>query len=241
MVRPVARVLLWSLIAVGALRGLMPVPAAPAPAASADPRPDRRAEAVAVAFLREYLTVGDDQAARTGRLAPFTGTGVDLRGSVSVPAGVAQYADLVVAAGSRTVAGGVEVTVLAHVLQVRSGTYHDGGTLAFVVPLAIHQQGIAIRDRPRPTTVPVASGSSPPRPQPAPAALSQEARSVAHQAVVAFVTEDQATLDRLGGGRAPSTRPLPAGWRATSVGRAEVTGPAGALAAQVPVRGRPPS
>jgi hypothetical protein len=64
---------------------------------------------------------------------------------------------------------------------------------------------------------------------------------VAHQAVVALVTGDQAALARLGGGRPPPTRQLPPGWRAISVSPAEVTGPAGALAAEVPVRARPPT
>jgi hypothetical protein len=74
-----------------------------------------------------------------------------------------------------------------------------------------------------------------------PSSISQLARRVAHQAVVALVTSDKGALARLGGGRAPSTRPLPSGWRAVSIGPAEVTGPAGAPAAQVPVRARPPT
>jgi hypothetical protein len=64
---------------------------------------------------------------------------------------------------------------------------------------------------------------------------------LAHQAVVALVSGDEAALARLGGGQPPSARPLPSGWRAVSVGPAEVTGPAGALAARVPVRARPPT
>ena len=260
----VARVLLWSLVAVGAFRGVMPAPERPAPTApasaaaasaagpasagglasaggpaSADPPDDRRAAAVATAFLREYLTVGDDQAARAERLDRFTAAGVDLGRSISLPAGVTQYADLVVAAGGRSVAGGIEVTVLAHVLQVRSGAYRDGGTLAFLVPLAVRREGIAVGGRPRPTLLPVATRISLSRPRSASAELLRGAGRVARQAVVAFVAGDTATLARLGRGREPSTRPLPSGWRALGVGTAAVTGPPGALTAQVTVRAQP--
>jgi hypothetical protein len=245
LLRTVARVVLWSLIAVGAFRGVTPAPQRPAPAAmtagsSGGALDDRRAAAVATAFLREYLTVGGDQAARAQRLDGFTVAGVDLRRSVSLPADVAQYADLVVAAGSRPLAGGVEVTVLAHVLQIRSGTYHDGGTLAFAVPLAARRQGIAVVGRPRPAPLPVAPGTSLPRSPAAPAELSRAAGRVARQAVVALVDGDMATLTRLGGGREPLTRPLPSGWRVVGVGGAEVTGSPEALSAQVLVRVRPP-
>jgi hypothetical protein len=242
LLKRLARVALWSLITVGALRGLMPVPEAPAPAASlGHPPDDPRAAAVATAFLREYLTVGGDPAERARRLDQFTAAGVDLRRSVFLPAGVAQYADLVVAAGSRPVADGVEVTVLAHVLQVQSGAYRDGGTLAFVVPLAVRRQGIAVGGRPRPIPLPVTSGMSVSRPQAAPAELARAAGRLARQAVVALIGRDTATLTRLGGGRQPSTRPIPAGWRVVSVGTAEVTGPPEAPTAQVPVRVRPPA
>jgi hypothetical protein len=250
LLRTVARVVLWSLIVVGAFRGIMPAAERPAAAArasalasaaSADPPDDRRAAAVATAFLREYLTVADDQAARAKRLARLTAAGVDLRRSVSLPAGTAQYADLVVAAGGRSVAGGIEVTVLAHILQVRSGAYTDAGTLAFVVPLAVRQEGIVVGGRPRPTPLPVASGISLARPRATPAQLSQAAGRLARQAVVAFVAGDTATLTRLGDGREPSGRPLPSGWRVLRVGPAEVTGPPMGLTAQVPVRVRPPA
>jgi hypothetical protein len=60
---------------------------------------------VAAAFLREYLTVGDDRAGRAERLGRFAVAGVDLGESVSVPAGVAQYADQVVPTGSTPVPG----------------------------------------------------------------------------------------------------------------------------------------
>ena len=261
-----ARVLLWSLITVGAVRGLLPdqagptatgaVRGLPAPSGSAatavgamgqpptvpvEPPERDRAEAVAAAFLREYLTVGEDRAARARRLGGLTVRGVDLRRSVDVPASVTQYADLVVPAGSRKVAGGVEVTVVAHVLQARSEGYRDGGTLAFVVPLAVQREGIGVTGRPRPTAVPVGPRLSLPRLPAAPPSMSHLAGRVAHQAVVALVAGDQAALARLGGGQTPSTRQLPPGWRAVSVGPAEVIGPAGALAAEVPVRARPPT
>jgi hypothetical protein len=225
----------------------MPAPERPAPAAAGTtvsapggPSDDGRAAAVATAFLRDYLTVGGDQAARARRLDRFTAAGVDLGRSVSLPAGAAQYADLVVAAGSRPAAGGIEVTVLAHVLQVRSGAYRDGGTLAFVVPLILRREGIAVGGPPRPTSLPVASGISVPHP-PAAAEPSPAAGRLAWRAVVALVAGDTATLTRLGGGRVPSTHPLPSGWRVLSVGTAEVTGPPEAPWAQVPVRVRPPA
>jgi len=251
LLKGLARVLLWSLITVGAFRGLIPDRAGPTSAGSpatgssstllAEAPEQHQAVAVAAAFLREYLTVGEDRAARAQRLGRLTVRGVDLRRSVSVPTGAAQYTDLVVPAGSRPVAGGVEVTVVAHVLQVRSDGYRDGGTLAFVVPLAVRREGMGVAGRPRPTTVPFGSRLSLPRPPALPSSISQLARRVAHQAVVALVTSDKGALARLGGGRAPSTRPLPSGWRAVSIGPAEVTGPAGAPAAQVPVRARPPT
>jgi hypothetical protein len=264
LLKVLARVLLWSLITVGAVRGLMPAtggesptssaragsasavppgsaPAGATPAVPAEPRGQHLAGAVAAAFLREYLTVGEDRAARAKRLSQLAARGVDLRQSVSLPAGVAQYADLVVVAGDRAVPGGIEVTVLAHVLQVRADAYADGGTLAFVVPLAVRREGIAVAGKPRPTTLPVAPRLTVPRRPAVPTSLSQLAGRVAHRAVVAFVTRDTAALGRLGGGREPSIRPLPTGWRAVSVGPAKVTGPTGELSAEVPVRARPPA
>ena len=240
VLRVAARVVLWGLIAAGALRGLLPTAEQPEPPPAGHPA-DRRVEAVAAAFLREYLTVGDDRAARARRLSQFSVAGTELRGSVSVPDGVAQYVDHVVAAGSSPVAGGIEVTVLAHVLQVRSGTYRDGGTLAFVVPLTVLPRGVAVSGRPRPTVSPIASGRSRASPQAAPAALSRPAGHLARQAVAAFVAADGTALTRLGGGRPPSAHPLPAGWRAIAVGGADVTGTRGALAAEVAVRIRPPT
>lgn len=238
LLRVLVRILLWSLITVGAVRGLLPAPTAPAPSRSptAGPAPPAlagppchpQAEAVAAAFVREYLTVGQDRTARAKRLRQLTARGVDLRQSVAVPADVAQYADLVVAAGGRSVAGGIEVTVVAHVLQVRADLYSDGGTLAFVVPLAVRGEEVAVVGRPRPTTVPVASQLSLPDPPAVAPSQSRAAERAAHQAVVAFVTGDEAELTRLGGGRAPSTRPFPSGWRVVSIGPGEVTGAGGA-------------
>jgi hypothetical protein len=241
MLRALARAALWSLIVVGALRGLLPAPQSSSPEAPAGPGDDRRAEAVAAAFLREYLTVAGDRTARAGRLGRFTVAGADLGRSVSVPDGEAQYADLVVPAGSRPVASGIEVTVLAHVLLLRSGAYRDGGTLAFVVPLAVRPEGAAVTGRPRPTTVPFAARLSLPRPPALPPELAPAAGRMGRQAVAAAVAGDVTTLARLGGGRPPSTFPLPSGWRMTGVGSAEVVGPAGAPTALVPVRARPPA
>jgi hypothetical protein len=202
---------------------------------------DHRGEAVAAAFLREYLTVGDDRAGRAQRLGRFAVAGIDPGGSVSVPEGMAQYADHVAPAGSRAVTGGVEVTVLAHVLQVRSDGYQDGGTLAFVVPVAVRGGRVAGGGRPRPPPPPIASGLTLPRPRATPAAVSRLAGRMARQAVAAMAAADGTTLTRLGGGRQPATRPLPPGWRATRVGDADVTGTAGAPVAQVAVRVRPPA
>jgi hypothetical protein len=239
VVRTLARIVLWSLIAAGALRGLLPAPQHPSPAAAVDPPDNRRGEAVAAAFLREYLTVGADRTGRAERLRQFTVAGLDLHGSVSVPEGAAQYVDYVAAVDSTRDAAGIEVTVLAHVLQLRSGTYRDGGTLAFVVPLAARRKQFAVRAGPRPAALPIASGLSLPRPQAVPAALSGPAGRMAREAVIAFVAGDVQTLARLGGGRAPSTQPVPSGWHVVGVGRAEVTGPTSAPVAQVPVRVQP--
>jgi hypothetical protein len=240
VLRALARAILWSLVAIGALRGLVPFPERPEPAAALGPEDVRRAEAVATAFVREYLTIGPDQAARLQRLGRFTAAGIDLRDSVKLPDGVAQYADLLVAADSRPIAGGLEVVVLAHLLQLRSGAYQDGGTVAFAVPLALMPVGAVVRGRPRPVAPPSSSGQSLPGARAAPAGLARTARSMAHEAVVALVASDLPTLTSLGGGRPPSTRPLPAGWRTTMVGVAQVTEEAGSLLAQVPVRVRPP-
>jgi hypothetical protein len=59
--------------------------------------------------------------------------------------------------------------------------------------------------------------------------------------VVALVRADADALASLGGDRPPLTRALPSGWRATSVGDAEVAGRSGSLTARVQVRARPPA
>ena len=131
--------------------------------------------------------------------------GADLGRSVSVPRGEALYADLVVPAGSRPVAGGIEVTVLAHVLELRSGAYRDGRTPAFVVPLAVQRQGIVVTGGPRPASVPVASGLSLPHPSAVPQELATVARRMARQPMAAAIAGDGTTLARLGGSRPRST------------------------------------
>jgi hypothetical protein len=243
VLRMLVRVVLWSLIAVGALRGLVPpMEAGPDRASAVTVASDRGAEAVAAAFLREYLTVGGDRAARVERLRRFTVSGVDLHQSVSVPAGVAQYVDQVAVSAVRPVDAGTEVTMLVHVLQVRSGIYRDGGTLAFVVPLAVGQEGAAVSGPPRPAALPVDPRLVPQRPRAtAPAGLVRAAKRAARQAVVALVRTDVDALAHLGGDRPPLTRTLPSGWRATSVGGAEVAGRSGSLTARVQVRARPPA
>jgi hypothetical protein len=196
ILRTLARIILWSLIAVGALRGIVPTSRA-APDQLAANASDRRAEAVATAFMREYLTVGSDRAARAERLGRFTVDGLDLRRSVSIPAEAAQYTDHVVASGSRPLGGGIEVTVLAHVLQIRSGTYYDIGMLAFAVPLVVRHEGVLVTGRPRPVRLPVASGLPLGRPREVPAKVLQAAPGVAR---LAFAAADQTARDVDGGG-----------------------------------------
>jgi hypothetical protein len=242
VLRVLARVLLWALVAAGALRGLLPVgPEDRPPAATVTAATAGQASAVACGFLREYLTVGGAAAGRAERLGRFTAAGVDLDGSVSLPAGVAQYADQVVASEVHPVDGGVEVTVVAHVLLLRSGGYRDAGTLAFVVPLAGGADGLAVREAPRPTGLPVATGRPVGRPRAVPAGVAPAAARAARQAVVAVVGRDAVALARLGDGVPPEVRPLPAGWRAARVGAVEVAGPAAAMTARVVLRARAPA
>jgi hypothetical protein len=240
VLRVLARVVLWALVAVGALRGLLPPAPQQGPPAAVTVAAAGPASAVAAAFLREYLTVGGDAAGRAERLGRFTAAGVELDGSVSLPSGVAQYADQVLASEVRPVDGGVEVTVVAHVLLRRPGGYRDGGTLAFVVPLAGGPAGLAVRGPPWPTGVPVAAGTRPTGRPVAPAGVAATAARAARQAVVAVVRRDAAALARLGGGVPPEVRPLPAGWRPGRVGAAEVAGPVAALTARVTLRARAP-
>jgi hypothetical protein len=242
MLRALARIVLWSLIVLGAVRGLHPAPAAaPGPELPAGGAGDSRGEAVAAAFVREYLTVGGDRAARDRRLAQFTVAGLDLRRSVSVPTSDNQYVDQVVVAGSRPLDGGVEVTVLAHLLHQRTDGYHDGGTLALAVPLTLRRQGVAVSGPPRPSPLPTAPGLVLGRPRAVPDGLSRSAGRMARRAVIALIAADTATLATLGGGRTPTIHRLPGGWKAISVGNAKVAAASGGLVAEVPVRIRPPT
>jgi hypothetical protein len=185
LIKVLARVTLRSLIIVSALRGLMPAPDGPGPAAAADPPEDRRAAAVAVAFLREYLTVGDDRTARTQRLGRFAATGVHLGRSVSLPDGDAQYADLVVAAGSRWGHRGARGD------RPRSHPAAPVGRLSRRRDVGVRRAPgrPARRDRGRrqaaPTSLPLASGLPLPRPPRIPPELLPMARRMARQAVVA--------------------------------------------------------
>ena len=108
-------------------------------------------------------------------------------------AGVSQYADLVVAAGGRSVADGVEITVLAHVLQLRSGAYRDGGHWRSSCRWSSGRKGSG-HGPAASTSLPIGSGLSRSRPGTAPANLSPTAGRLARQAVVAFVNGDRATL-----------------------------------------------
>jgi hypothetical protein len=241
VLRVLARVVLWTLVAVGALRGLLPPVHDPGRPGTAPGAADRQASAVATAFLREYLTVDGDAEGRAERLGRFTAAGVELDPSVSLRAGTTQYADQLVASDVRPVDGGVEVTVLAHLLQLRAGGYRDGGTLGFVVPLAGGTGGLVVRDAPRPASLPVAAGRRLERSQPVPAAMARAAARVARQAVLAMAEDDAAALARLGGGAPPAVRPLPRGWRPAGVGTAEVTGPVSSLTARVALRAIAPA
>ncbi len=253
--RIVARVMLWGLITVGALRGLVPLPAPPGPSTAAvparpgqdgqAPRPgnfgqEQAATATAAAFLREYLTVGGDPAARPARLKRFLARGLDLDGSVSSPAGTSQYPDYVLPAAVRPLEQGVEVTVLAHLLQARSGAAHDGGTVAFVVPMVDGPKGAAVSGMPRPAPLPVDPALTT-RLVALPAALAHTAAIAAGQAVVALLNGDSVTLAKLGGGAVPEARPLPDGWRAVGIAGIRPAGPPEAPTVQVLVRARPPT
>jgi hypothetical protein len=251
--------MLWTLIALGALRGFGPLPdragddraatttTAPVPPEPGDTGPDdlRRpidpaATATASAFLRDYLTIGGDRGAWAKRLKPYLARGVDLGTSVSVPAGTSQYVDYVQPVGTRSVSGGLEVTVLAHLLESRAGAYQEGGLLAFVVPLIRGSRGLAVSGLPRPAPLPITSSLTVRR-----AALSPEATrdvaAVARRAVAALLNQDRADLAALGGGAPPEARPLPDGWHAAAITAIRAAGPLGEPTAQVLVRARHPT
>src|SRR6266498_3973407 len=143
-VRIVARVALWALIGIAALHGVLPTPAAPegsgssnAPVRSSpDPQssgsPDSTegqiGMATAATFLREYLTVDGRRAERPGRVERYLARGVDLDDGVVPDRGISQSTDLVLPAGVQATKGGMEVTVLAHLLRI-----HDGPAVAAVL------------------------------------------------------------------------------------------------------------
>ena len=233
-----ARVVLWALVAVGALRGLLP-PGSDGRGAAAPAAIDRQlAGGVAAAFLREYLTVDGDRAGRARRLRRFTASGVDLDRAVALPAATSQYADQLEAVGVRPAPGGAEVTVLAHLLEVRGGSYQDRGTVAMVVPVAGGPGGLAVRGPPWPAPLPVDRSLRAPLPGSVAGpgwttSGATAARRAARRAVAALLAGDGAALARLGGGTPPATSPLPTGWRAGRVTRVGLGGPAGAPVAQV--------
>jgi hypothetical protein len=258
LLRLFARLVLWSLIALGALRGFGPLPDRPAddgtPTTTAPDRADspgvgsavwglaagEAAMATASAFLRDYLTIDGDQRAWAQRLERYLAKGLDVGKSVSVPAGTSQYVDYVQPVATRSTGGGAEVTALAHLLESRSGTYRDGGMLAFVVPLARGRRGLAVSALPRPASLPMAGGMTVRQ-----AVLSPEtARDVtalARHAVAALLNEDRAGLAALGGDTPPQARSLPDGWRAVGITTIQAAGPPEEPTAQVLVRARPPT
>lgn len=152
VLRIVARTALWTLVALGALRGLAAGPGPPA--ATTPSTADGRAPAVAAAFLREYLTAGDGMAGWRARLRPFMAPGVEPGEAPRRRSGTSRYADLVVPAGTRPAEGGVEVTVLAHVVEVRAGRYRDGEVLAYVVDVTATAAGVAVSGPPRRAPLP---------------------------------------------------------------------------------------
>jgi hypothetical protein len=256
--RLVARLVLWTLIALGALRGFGPLPdstgegAAPtttaqlpkgsrdggsiAPQRSAD----QTAMAIASAFLRDYLTINDDRGAWAERLKPYLSRGLDLGTSVSVPAGTSQYVDYLQPVNERSVPGGLEVTVLAHLLESRAGTYREGGLLAFVIPLFRGSRGVAVSGLPRPAPLPIASGLTVRRAVLSPA-TARDVAAVARYAVTAMLERDRSDLAALGGGTPPEARPLPDGWRASAITAIQAVGPPEEPTAQVLVRAKPPT
>jgi len=236
--RVVGRVALWTLIAVGALRGVLP-PASGPGAVVRPPGGQEQAAAVAAAFLREYLTVGDGRAGRRARLAPFLAVGVDVADAVRVQPAGAQYVDEVLPADVRPADGTLEVTVLAHVLEARAGQYRSGATLAFVVPVAMGAGSFGVSGVPRPTALPARPIPAPGRVEPPPE-LSGAASAAAERAVIALLAGDRHRLAYLGDGDPPEARALPPGWHGHGTAGTEVTGPPGALVAEVLVKASPP-
>src|SRR6266699_3638992 len=187
--RVVVRVLLWTLIGIAALHGVLPPPAAPrgsgplgAPAhSSPGPRgpasqasaKEQAAMATAAAFLREYLTVDGRRAEGPGRFKRYLARGVEMDDGVVPQPGISQSMDLVVPAGVQPAQGGMEVTVVAHLLRSRDGPVEDGGTVAFVVPMVTGSSGTAVGGIPRPAALPFDPGLTS-RPLTLPTALARD-------------------------------------------------------------------
>jgi hypothetical protein len=253
--RIVARVVLWTLLGVVGLHAVLPAPATPRGASStrvsgesSDPlRPRSQTSAVAqlamataAAFLREYLTVDRRREDRPGRLKRYLARGVDLEDAVTADPGISQSTDLVVPAAVRSTKGGVEVTVIAHLLRTAEGPAQDGGTVAFVVPMIPGDQGIAVGGIPRPTALPIDPALAASRPVALPAVLARATAAAAGRAVAAVLNGDRATLAKLGGGSTPVVHPFPDGWRPVGIATIRPMGPPGAPTAEVLVRARPP-
>ncbi len=258
VLRLAARLVLWTLIALGALRGLGPLPNVPGQDGKAvttipaQPEPgagrggstdagitsDQAATATATAFLREYLTIDEDRDAWSGRLERYLASGVDPGTSISVPAGTSQYVDYVQPVSTASARGAVEVTVLAHLLESRSGAYREGGTLAFIVPLTREPRGLAVSGLPRPTSLPMAAGLTVRRAGLAPE-RARAVTAVARRAVNALLRRDRADLVALGGGTSPQLRPLPDGWRTSGITTVQAAGPPEEPTAQVLVLASP--
>ena len=258
ILRLVARLVLWTLIALGALRGFGPLPDR-----SGDDRPrattvparpdpsrnppielglanDQAATATATAFLREYLTIDEDRDAWSQRLRRYLTRGLDLGPSVLVPPGASQYVDYIQPVSTHSARGTLEVTVLAHLLESHAGAYRDGGMLAFAVPLIRGSRGLAVSGLPRPAPLPIAAGLTLRKPLLSPE-TARDIAAVARRAVTALLSRDRTDLTLLGGGTPPVARPLPDGWRTAGIAAVQAAGPPEEPTAQVLVRAIPPT
>jgi hypothetical protein len=253
--RLAARAALWSLIVIAAIQGFVPPLPAGGPRATATstrPSPDERratdappqgqeqgASAIAAAFLREYLTIDHERAARPARLKRYLARDVDLGGDVRAADDVSQLTDVVLAERVHRLPDGLSVTVVAHLVQTRQGVPTDGGTVAFVVPLLSGPRGFAVSGLPRPAQLPLDPSLSA-TVAPLPIELARAAANSAGQAVTAMLDANRSSLARLGGGRPPSIRPFPPGWRPLRIVDIRPTGPIVAPTVVVDVRARPP-
>jgi hypothetical protein len=253
--RLAARVALWSLMVIAAIHGFVPaLLSADGPRATATSTrliPDERRDpdaphqgqeqgglGVAAAFLREYLTIDHEPAARPARLKRYLARDVDLRGDVSAADGVSQLTDSVVAEHVDRLPNGLNVTVIAHLVQTREGVPADGGTVAFVVPLLSGPRGFAVSGLPRPAPLPLDPGLSA-TVAPLPIELARAAANSAGRAVTAMLDADRSSLARLGGGTPPSMRPFPPGWRPLRIVDIRPAGPIATPTVVVDVRARP--